>query len=418
MAGLGLMAQPKEWCQVRPCNAAGRQEDGFLAKIVSTLEVAPPGYPMVRRPREENFRRPDVVIGTRDWDAVERFLCHVGSKGTLRQTETPKQHVRIVLQNGERWYLNLLMSETAHQSRITSEAVAKLGRGSKHEGCMHLRDVNGREVPISVGVVNTTKELVAGESLPPGELKSHMVLTPEDERRIQGMMLTGWKGKPDLLKGWASQGAKKKRIPWEIQSGRAGEQMKLRNGMTRITVLFDKNVPNTMVRCGTAEMLGWKASKAGQWVTSANGKREYSRTRYQAPLLTTEGYVKLTEACGVLSIAHIETRRTIKGASVDLPDAEKGTTKIIWEWERVDMVIGRDNMNGNPEASLWRSWDPWDSTPGRTWRSSTEGTRRFARAEWRSTGECLAPLMQIFLSTPAQFAAIQRKVEKEEKTLE
>jgi hypothetical protein len=36
-------------------------------------------------------------------------------------------------------------------------------------------------------------------------------------------------------------------------------------------------------------MLGWKASKARQWVTSVNEKREYSRTRYQAPLLTTDG---------------------------------------------------------------------------------------------------------------------------------
>ncbi len=83
--------------------------------------------------------------------------------------------------------------------------------------------------------------------------------------------------------------------------------MRLRSGMTRITILFDENVPNTVIRCGTETMLGWKASKAGQWVTSANGKREYSRTRYQAPLLTVDGYVRLTEAHGMLSIAHIET---------------------------------------------------------------------------------------------------------------
>ncbi len=66
-------------------------------------------------------------------------------------------------------------------------------------------------------------------------------------------------------------------------------QVKLRDGVTRITVLFDKSVPDTVVRCGMVAMLGWKASKIGQWVTSAN--------------------------------------------------AEKGTTKVIWEWEHVDMVI-------------------------------------------------------------------------------
>jgi hypothetical protein len=94
---------------------------------------------------------------------------------------------------------------------------------------MHLRDVNGRDVPISVDVVNTTKELVAGKSLPPGELRLHMLLTPEDERRIQGMMLTGWKGKSDLLKVWASQGTKKNQISREIQSRGAGEQMRVKH---------------------------------------------------------------------------------------------------------------------------------------------------------------------------------------------
>jgi hypothetical protein len=141
------------------------------------------------------------------------------------------------------------------------------------------------------------------------------------------MMLTGWKGKYDLLKGWASQGAKKNQTPREIRSGEAGEQMlvkhlqvKLRDGVTRITVLFNKNVPDTVVQCGGAAMLGWKASKAGQWVTTTNGKREYSRTWYQVPLFTMEGYVRLTGARGMLSLAHIETGRTIKGASGDLPD--------------------------------------------------------------------------------------------------
>jgi hypothetical protein len=90
VARLGLTERPNEWCQVRPCNAAGRQEDGFLAKIASTLGIAPPGYPMVRRPCEENFRRPDVVIGTRDWDAVERFLCDMGSEGDRAADRDPQ----------------------------------------------------------------------------------------------------------------------------------------------------------------------------------------------------------------------------------------------------------------------------------------------------------------------------------------
>jgi hypothetical protein len=42
---LGLTERPNDWCQVRLCDAAGRQQDGFLAKIASVLEIAPLGYP-------------------------------------------------------------------------------------------------------------------------------------------------------------------------------------------------------------------------------------------------------------------------------------------------------------------------------------------------------------------------------------
>jgi hypothetical protein len=78
---------------------------------------------------------------------------------------------------------------------------------------MHLRDVNGTEVSITVYVVDTTKELLEAQDSLRGSQKPHMVLTPGDERRIQGMMLTGWMGKADLLKGWASQGKRKDQPP-------------------------------------------------------------------------------------------------------------------------------------------------------------------------------------------------------------
>jgi hypothetical protein len=222
---LGLTERPNDWCQVRPCNAARRQEDGFLAKIASVLEIAPQGYPTTRRPRELNFRKPDVVIGTRDWETVERFLCNVEPDRNARLRETRKHHVRIVLQGGDRWYLNLLVSETARRSRITSAAAAKLGRGSVHDKRMHLRDVNGTEVSITVDVVDTTRELLEGEDSHLGVPKPHMVLTPGDEQRIQGMMLTGWMGKADLLKGWASQGKKKGQPTSEARGRGAWEQV-------------------------------------------------------------------------------------------------------------------------------------------------------------------------------------------------
>ncbi len=224
-ARLGLTERPNDWCQVRPCNAAGRHEDWFFAKITSVLEIAPPGYPTERRPRELNFRKPDVVIGTRDWETVERFLCNVERDKIAGLRETRKHHVRIVLQSGESLYLNLLVSETARRSRITLVAAAKLGRGSVHDKRMHLRDVNGTEVSISVDVVDTTKELLEGEDSLRGSQKPHMVLSPGDERLIQGMMLTGWMGKADLLKGWASQGKGRTRPP---QKGRGGKEQRSR----------------------------------------------------------------------------------------------------------------------------------------------------------------------------------------------
>jgi hypothetical protein len=60
------------------------------------------------------------------------------------------------------------------------------------------------EVSISVDVVDTTKELLEGKDSLRGSPKPHMVLSPGDEWRIKGMMLTRWMGQADLLKGWAS----------------------------------------------------------------------------------------------------------------------------------------------------------------------------------------------------------------------
>ncbi len=124
-----------------------------------------------------------------------------------------------------------------------------------HDKRMHLRDVNGAEVSITVDVVDTTKELLEGEDSLIGSPKPHIVLTPWDERRIQGMMLTGWMGKADLLKGWASQGKRKDQPTSEVRGKGAGEQayfkhLKVRTeGRTlRISALFDRNVPDTTIR--------------------------------------------------------------------------------------------------------------------------------------------------------------------------
>jgi hypothetical protein len=134
-----------------------------------------------------------------------------------------------------------------------------------HDKRMHLRDVNGMEVSISVDVVDTTKELLEGEDSLRGSMKPHMVLSPGDERRIKGMMLAGWMGQADLLKGWASQGKKKgKPVPEAGEKG-AGEQVtfkhlkvKTEGQDMRISALFDRDVPDTMIGYGAAAILGLK----------------------------------------------------------------------------------------------------------------------------------------------------------------
>ncbi len=80
-----------------------------------------------------NFRTPDVVIGTKDWESVEGFLRNVEPDRMAELREMRKYHMRVVLRNEERWYLNVLVSETARQSRILSTAATMLGRESVHD---------------------------------------------------------------------------------------------------------------------------------------------------------------------------------------------------------------------------------------------------------------------------------------------
>ena len=77
------------------------------------------------------------------WDSPEPV-------GGTPQEPSHKWQVRVVLQNGERVYLNLVQSGTVQRSRITARAAAKLGREDKKECRMHLKGMDGREVSISI----------------------------------------------------------------------------------------------------------------------------------------------------------------------------------------------------------------------------------------------------------------------------
>jgi hypothetical protein len=287
-------------------------------------------------PREMNFGKPDVVIGTKDWESVERFLCNMEPDKMAGLRETHKYHAPIVLQSRERWYLNLLVSETARQSRIISTAATKLGRGSVHDKRMHLKDVNGMEVSISVDVVGTMKELLEGENPCHGSPKPHMVLCPGDERRIKGMMLIGWMGEADLLRGWASQGKKKNPSAPEAGEKKPGEEatfkhlkVKIKGQEMRISALFNRNAPDTLI--------GLKGGHARHLVTTEEGSPKMSYAWYDIPLQGEDGRVWQIRASGVLRTARVKNEGKNGEALGDSPGGITGPAQL---WECVDLIIG------------------------------------------------------------------------------
>ncbi len=205
-------------------------------------------------------------------------------------------------------------------------------------------------------VVDTTKELLEGEDSLRGSQKPHMVLSPGDERRIKGMMLTGWMGQADLLKGWASQGKKKGQPTPEAGEKGAGEQatfkhlkVKVEGQTMRISALFDRNVPNTMIGYGAAAILGLKGGRARRWVTTKEGNRGMSFAWYDVPLQDMDGRVKLIRASGVLRTARVKNEGKDGEAYGDSPGGATGPAQL---WECVDLIVGRDNLGCKPESTL------------------------------------------------------------------
>jgi hypothetical protein len=164
-----------------------------------------------------------------------------------------------------------------------------------------------------VDVVGTMEELLEGEDPCRGSPKPHMVLSPGDERRIKGMMLIGWMGQADLLKGWASQGKKKSQPAPEAGEEEAGEKaifkhlkVKIKGQEMRISALFDRDAPDTLIGYGAAAILGLKGGQARRWVTTKEGNRGMSFAWYDVPLQGEDGRVWQIRASGVLRTARVK----------------------------------------------------------------------------------------------------------------
>ncbi len=94
-------------------------------------------------------------------------------------------------------------------------------------------------------------------------------------------MLTGWMGEADLLRGWASQGKKKNPSAPEAGKKKPGEEaafkhlkVKIKGQEMRISALFNRNAPNTLIGYGAAAILGLKGGQARRLVTTEEGARE------------------------------------------------------------------------------------------------------------------------------------------------
>ncbi len=122
----------------------------------------------------------------------------------------------------------------------------------------------------------------------------------------------------------------------------------------RFSALFDRSVSDTTIGYGAATILGLKGGRACRRVTTADGKKEMSYTWYNVPLLNVGGHVNQVKASGVLSMASVNNGGKNGEVYGDPPGEAAGSTL---EWECVDLIIGRDNMDCKPEdIPGWRGW--------------------------------------------------------------
>ncbi len=122
----------------------------------------------------------------------------------------------------------------------------------------------------------------------------------------------------------------------------------------RISALFDRNVPDTTVGYGGATILGLKGRQTRRWVTTAEGNQGLSYAWYNVPLQDMGGRAKQVKASGLLRTACIKNEGKDGEAYGDSPGGATGPAR---EWECVDLIIARENMDCRPEGILgWHGW--------------------------------------------------------------
>jgi len=88
-------------------------------------------------------------------------------------------------------------------------------------------------------------------------------------------------------------------------------------------------------------------------VTTAEGNQGLSYAWYRIPLQDMGGHAKLLKASGVLRTARVKNEGKYGEAYGDSPVGATGPAR---EWECINLIIGRDNMDCKPEGILAYPW--------------------------------------------------------------
>ncbi len=112
---LGLQGRPNWAYLVKLRKVPRKAEDYLVAMGVASLEILEPQTRLIVGRQRSESRRPDVMIGLKDWERMR----------ALRQEQLAKWHIHMILRNGQKTSLNLLQdSQQAWRSKMEDYLVA------------------------------------------------------------------------------------------------------------------------------------------------------------------------------------------------------------------------------------------------------------------------------------------------------
>ncbi len=96
----------------------------------------------------------------------------------------------------------------------------------------------------------------------------------------------------------------------------------------RISALFNRNAPNTLIGYGVAAILGLKGGQARRLVTTGEGNRRMSYAWYDVPLQDEDGRVWQIRVSSVLRTARVKNEGRNGEALGDSPGGITGPAQL------------------------------------------------------------------------------------------